>query len=95
MLRTHGWRILFLGANTPIATLAQTAASTSPAAVVVTSFDPGRLETEASALRRLGRKTPVLLSGPGASEKLAKRLGLRRLNGDLVAAASEVASGAD
>ena len=28
-------------------------------------------------------------------EKLAKRLGLRRLNGDLVAAATEVASGAD
>ncbi|MBV9197089.1 MAG: MerR family transcriptional regulator [Solirubrobacterales bacterium] len=93
VLRSHGWRILFLGADTPLATLAATAESTHPAIVVVTAFDPARLEAEAAALRRLGRSTPLALAGPGASAAMCRRLGVRRLDGDLVAAAREVASG--
>ena len=91
VLRSHSWRILFLGADTPIATLAEAAETTRPAVVVVTSFDPARLEAETSELGRLARLAPLALAGPGATDELCARLGVRRLNGDLVAAAGEVA----
>jgi len=91
ILRSHGWRILFLGADTPVATLSKAAATTAPTLVVVASFDPALLEAETAALRRLARTLPLVLSGPGASDALGARLGARRLDGDLVAAANEVA----
>ena len=91
VLRSHSWRILFLGADTPIATLARAAETTQPALVVVSSFDPALLEVEAAGLRRLARTVPLALAGPGATDKLSARLGARRLNGDLVTAADEVA----
>jgi len=91
LLRSHGWRILFLGANTPIATLAHTANTTHPAITVLTSFDPALIEAQATAIRRLARTVPLALSGPGASDALCAQLGIRRLNGDLIAAANELA----
>src|SRR5580765_372114 len=94
VLRSHSWRILFLGADTPIATLAQAAETTRPALVVISSFDAGLLEAQAAGLRRLARAVPLALAGPGATDKLCARLGARRLDGDLVAAADEVASAA-
>jgi DNA-binding transcriptional MerR regulator len=92
VLRSYGWRVLFLGTDTPVATLARTAKRTDPGLVVVASFDPALLEAEASALRRLGRSAPLVLAGPGASDPLCERLGVRRLDGDLIAAARDVAS---
>jgi DNA-binding transcriptional MerR regulator len=89
-LRSHGWRILFLGADTPHTTLPGAAASTDPALVVVAAVDPSLLEAEAAGLRKLARKTRLVLSGPGATEALCKRLRLERLNGDAVAAAQAV-----
>lgn len=91
VLRSHSWRILFLGADTPIASLAEATETTRPAVVVVTSFDPGPLEAEGAELGRLARLAPLALAGPGATVELCARLGVRRLNGDLVAAAAEVA----
>jgi DNA-binding transcriptional MerR regulator len=91
VLRSHSWRILFLGADTPIATLARAAETTRPALVVVSSFDPALLEAQAAGLRRLARAVPLALAGPGATDELSARLGARRLDGDLVAAAGEVA----
>jgi DNA-binding transcriptional MerR regulator len=91
LLRSHGWRILFLGADTPTPTLTQTAKTTRPALTVLTSFDPALLEAEAPALRRLAKIAPLVLSGPGASDVLCNRLGVRRLDGDLVQAANDTA----
>jgi methanogenic corrinoid protein MtbC1 len=91
VLRSHSWRILFLGADTPIATLARAAEMTRPALVVVSSFDSALLDAQATGLRRLARAVPLALAGPGASDEFSVRLGARRLDGDLVAAADEVA----
>jgi len=91
LLRSHGWRILFLGADTPISTLAQTAKTTRPALAVLTSFDPALLQAEKTALRRPAKIAPLVLSGPGASDTLCTQLGVRRLDGDLVDAANEIA----
>jgi MerR family transcriptional regulator, light-induced transcriptional regulator len=91
LLRSHGWRILFLGADTPLSTLGQTIATTAPRLVVVASMDSSLLETEADELRRLGRSAPLVLSGAGASDELCRQLGIERLDGDLVSAADAVA----
>ena len=91
LLRSHGWRILFLGADTPLGTLGVAIAATEPRLVVVSSVDPSLLEAEAAGLRRLGRAAPLVLSGAGASEELCARLRVDRLADDLVAAAEAVA----
>lgn len=95
VLRSHGWRILFLGADTPILTLSEAADRVQPTITVLTSFDPARLEAESEAISRLAKQTRVLLSGPGATDEIATRLGVPRLDGDLVSAAHGVAHGAD
>ncbi len=91
VLRSHGWRILFLGADTPLSTLARVADETEPRLVVVTSMDGALLEAAGAGLRRLGRSKPLVLSGAGAAEELCARLHVDRLDGDLVAAAETVA----
>jgi MerR family transcriptional regulator, light-induced transcriptional regulator len=91
LLRSHGWRILFLGADTPVSTLKNTAQVTGPAAIVLVAFDAALFESEATALRQLARIAPLFLSGPGATEDLARLTRVRRLDGDLVAAAEEIA----
>jgi DNA-binding transcriptional MerR regulator len=90
VLRSHGWRILFLGADTPVSTLDRAVSTTDPQLVVVASVDGALLEAEGSALRRLARRAPLVLSGAGASEELCARLRVGRLDGDLVAAAGNV-----
>jgi DNA-binding transcriptional MerR regulator len=93
LLRSRGWRVLFLGANTPVATVTQTAELTDPAVLVVASFDPHRLEACAPALAQLSRRAPLVLAGPGATEQLCERAAVRRLEGDLIAAAEELVPG--
>jgi len=94
VLRSHGWRILFLGADTPLATLRRAVETTDPRLVVVASMDSALLEAQSTELRRLGRSAPLVLSGAGASEKLCTRLRIDRLDGDLVAAAGDVSRSA-
>jgi MerR family transcriptional regulator, light-induced transcriptional regulator len=91
VLRSHGWRIFFLGANTPVDTVAKAAAAFRPKLVVVASMDGALLEGVVAELRRLARSAPLVLSGYGASEELCARLRVDRLDGDLVAAADVVA----
>ena len=91
LLRSYGWRILFLGANTPAPTLTHAIAQTSPVITVVTSFDPELLIVEGRALRRLARDGELVVGGPGATEGVCKRFGLRRLDGDVVRAARTLA----
>ena len=60
---------------------------------MITSFNPSLLEAEATAVRRLARTVPLRLSGPGAPDALCTRLGVRRLDDDVVEAANEIAHG--
>ena len=94
VLRSQGWRILFLGADTPVATLRRAVETTDPRLVVVASMDSALLEAQSTELRRLGRSAPLVLSGAGASEELCGRLHIDRLDGDLVAAAGAVSRSA-
>jgi DNA-binding transcriptional MerR regulator len=94
VLHSHGWRILFFGADTPVATLRRAVETTDPRLVVVASMDSGLLEAQSTELRRLGRAAPLVLSGAGASETVCRSLRIDRLDGDLVAAARTVSQSA-
>jgi MerR family transcriptional regulator, light-induced transcriptional regulator len=93
VMRTLGWRVLFLGADTPIAAVAKAAAAARPAVVVLSCFDSALLRGTGATLRDLGRAAPVFLAGPGVSPRVCARLGVGVLDGDLVRAASDVAHG--
>lgn len=92
-LRGHGWRITFLGADTPIATLAKTAAALDPAAVVVSAARPEVLAAAAKELADLGAALPLALAGAGADAKLSRRVGARLLEGGPLEEAARLASG--
>lgn len=65
-LREQGWRITFLGADTPADTLLQTVTALEPAAVVLAATDPERLEAVESELTAISRTTALWVGGAGA-----------------------------
>lgn len=91
-LRARGWRVSFLGANTPIEALAAAAAQVEPELVVLSAFDAPLLESVEADLRRLGKRYRVVVAGPGASDELAGRAGVARLAEDPVGAAEVLAA---
>jgi DNA-binding transcriptional MerR regulator len=93
LLRSYGWRILFLGADTPLETIADTAASTHPAVIILSTFN-GELHDETGELRRLTTGTQVFLCGPASTRELCAALGVTLLDGDLIWAAEAIATAA-
>jgi hypothetical protein len=63
----RGRRVVFLGADTPIATIADAVAATRPSAVVLATSRVDPLRTEREELRRLAAVVRVLVCGAGAS----------------------------
>ena len=87
-LRDHGWRITFLGADTPVETLVDTVRRLGPEALVLALADSARLEGVAETVAGLaGVETAIWLGGAGADE-LA---GVRLLTGSPLEAATRVA----
>lgn len=66
-LRARGWRIVYLGADTPIASVGDAARSCSPATVVVSAVDPRVFRRHAEELRQLAGDTRLCLAGAGAA----------------------------
>ncbi len=92
-LRQFGWRITFLGADTPIETLAAAAADLSPSAVVLIALTAEKLEPHREWLAQLGDETRLLLGGPGAGEDLASAVGAELVSSDPLQAANDLAGG--
>lgn len=59
----RGWRVTFLGADTPIATIEATARRLRTELVVLAVSDPARALEEATAIRSLAAVTPVAIGG--------------------------------
>ena len=89
-LYRRGWRITYLGADTPIATLRQAAGSLTPDLVVLTATVPEPLAAHAAAIADLASQTTVALGGEGATAELAARTGAVLLDTDPVSAAERV-----
>jgi methanogenic corrinoid protein MtbC1 len=90
-LRGRGWRVAFLGADTPPETLADTAQKLDPAVVVVAATVPQRFERALRPLRALAEYHALLIAGAGANRELARSLGAAHLEGDPIYAAGWVA----
>jgi DNA-binding transcriptional MerR regulator len=86
-LARRGARVIFLGADTPIATVAETVRDVRPAGVVIAVARSVPLAAAASELETLARDVPVYVGGPGVDEDAVQQLGGRLLDGDPVAAA--------
>jgi DNA-binding transcriptional MerR regulator len=86
-LRERGWRITYLGADTPVETLAETAATLAPDLVVVSATAGPPAPEAAEALRKLARRAPLVLAGPGLAGAAPPA---RVLAGDPVAEADRV-----
>ena len=74
-LRAHGWRITFLGADTPLATIGDTAARISPDLVVLAALVPSRFGGVLDEVKALASTSRVLLAGAAATPEIAERVG--------------------
>jgi MerR family transcriptional regulator, light-induced transcriptional regulator len=92
-LRRHGWRIAYLGPDTPLDTLGETALQLEPALVVLTAATPAFATAAREGLAELARSAPLALAGAGMSATLAETVGAHFLEDDPVTAAALVASG--
>jgi methanogenic corrinoid protein MtbC1 len=91
-LHELGWRVTYLGADTPIDTLAEVAKLIAPELTVMAATMPRRMPRYAQQLSGFGEKWALALGGPGVSIRLAKQIGARHLREDPVTAAGLVSS---
>jgi DNA-binding transcriptional MerR regulator len=91
-LRARGWRIAYLGPDTPLETLRETAQSLEPRVVVVSATAPRYLSRLGIELAALGRDAPLALAGAGATPALAEAAGAALLSEDPVTEADRVAT---
>ncbi|MBN1528263.1 MAG: MerR family transcriptional regulator [Thermoleophilaceae bacterium] len=89
-LRSRGWRIAFLGADTPAASVAEAAERLAPELVVITAVSASAFRSEARDLEELAARHEVAIAGPGATRAVAGKLGCALIDGDPVAAAAEL-----
>lgn len=66
-LRQRGWRIAYLGADTPLETLDGATTRLRPRVVVVSASEPERLAAVAKELRALAMRVPVSVGGRAAA----------------------------
>ena len=90
-LHELGWRVTYLGAETPLAMVEYTAGRMTPELVVLAAVMPDRLRSNDRALRALASRYPCALAGAGAEPATCADLSARHLAGDPVTAAAEVA----
>lgn len=89
-LRARGWRITYLGPDTPTETVADVVAALEPRLVVVSASMSERLDAAAAGLRPLAASARVVLAGPGATEANARKASAELLADDPVTAADRV-----
>lgn len=91
VLRDRGWRVTFLGQDTPIETIVDTSRRVAPDVIVLAVLRDPTLE--ASSVRELSRRVRVMICGSGASRKLAGTLGAEHFDGGPIEAAAHLVNG--
>lgn len=82
LLRERGWRIVFLGQDTPAFTIAESSELLEPDAIVIAALDARKLRAVDAELEALAASFAVYIAGAGASRRLARRLGAVQLEGE-------------
>ena len=90
-LRAHGWRIAYLGSDTPLEELEREGADGTQL-IVLSAVSRRRIRTFEARIRTLAKRHRVALGGAGARDEDAKTLGVFVLTGDPVSAAKRITS---
>jgi DNA-binding transcriptional MerR regulator len=90
-LSRRGWRITYLGADTPPGSIAHAADQLAPALVMLAAARPDRFSAAEPALAELAKRHRLALGGKGATEATAERVGAERVQVDPVTAAARLA----
>jgi MerR family transcriptional regulator, light-induced transcriptional regulator len=89
-LRRRGWRITYLGTDSPVDAVADIARSIAPAVVVLLGMNPERFLDHAHEIKQLAKQVPVVIAGPGATPEAARQTQTRVLDQDPVSAAETI-----
>ncbi|HKO28038.1 MAG TPA: B12-binding domain-containing protein [Solirubrobacteraceae bacterium] len=87
-LHSHGWKITYLGASTPVDMLSSVAGVVRPDLIGVSSSVSGALHSVAPQLAALAREWPLAVAGPGTDARLAALCDAAHLGDDPVTAAA-------
>ncbi len=90
-LRGHGWRIAYLGPDTPLDTIISTALLLRPGLVVLTATTTAYAAEAQAGFADVAGAAPLALAGAGMSRELADGAGAQYLEDDPVTAAAVVA----
>jgi methanogenic corrinoid protein MtbC1 len=92
-LRDQGWRVTYLGADTPGAALEDAVRRTQPDALIIGVLQADPLARAAPGLAALSAATRVFIGGAGAAPALVEAAGAERLAQGPVAGAAAIAGG--
>jgi DNA-binding transcriptional MerR regulator len=84
VLHRSGWRVSYLGADTPVGDFVHAVSKSRPDLAVLAAVAPQRFDGLTADLSRLATAVPLALAGAGASQALARDAGARLLAGDPV-----------
>jgi MerR family transcriptional regulator, light-induced transcriptional regulator len=87
ILRSRGWRNIYLGAETPPSTVQMAADTVAADVIVMSAVSADHFAPIARDLRALAHRRPLVLAGPGATAELAAELDIRCLQDDPATAA--------
>ncbi|MBV9336369.1 MAG: cobalamin B12-binding domain-containing protein [Solirubrobacterales bacterium] len=91
-LHSHGWKITYLGAATPVEMVSDVASRLRPDLITVSVSVTGRLEPVLAQLADLAAQWPLAIGGPATDARAAARCRALHLAGDPVTAAASIAA---
>ncbi len=90
LIARRGWRVAFLGADTPFDTLEATVRELQPSLVILTTYDPALFDKYAGAVSTLAAATSVAVMAPVVDDEVTAT-GAAALPGDIGSATAVVA----
>jgi MerR family transcriptional regulator, light-induced transcriptional regulator len=81
-LRARGWRVVYLGTDAPIETVADASARLAPDLIVLNAVDSELVQPLAGQLRKLSGRHKVALGGRAAADQALDETDVLRLMGD-------------
>jgi MerR family transcriptional regulator, light-induced transcriptional regulator len=89
-LRSRGWRVIYLGTDAPVETVAETSRELEASLVVLSAVSSERVQPVLSQLRELAGRQTLALGGAAAKHHALEASGVLALGSDLVAEATRV-----
>jgi DNA-binding transcriptional MerR regulator len=89
-LREHGWRITYLGADTPVQDIIAVLGELSPSVVVLSAVSTRPFRGASREIATLRSLVRVAIGGAGSTSRMAARLGVQWLGEDAIGAAASL-----